>query len=511
MRIFLAWLMAIGCGTDTSAPPTKPSSTTSHAVVQGGAQDIAEFRSIVARGEVPAPEVLDEVGFFAEHAVDLPPAACGEDVCLHPMLAVAPRFNGANWTMAFIAMNSSVDPATAPRPPVHVVFALDQSSALDGYRALLATDLRALTAELRPEDRVSILAMEDQATVLVEGAIPGSVELADAIGDFSVRRAVSSVDLYDGLATAARIAEREDTELARVFVVTNGAANVQGIRSTERFVSLVSASAKLGVSYSFIGAGGAYDSTLAHAIGDLGVGNVYYAESATDLDQILRVEAATTMIPLATDFRLRVVPAPGYRVGRVYGALRARRTIDGVELSNPALFLGHREGASDTTGGRRGGGGGLFVELLADLESDVGPGLPAYSIRAEWNASGGRAVVAERDVVNVLAPGQNPDGMWPSFSDPERGKPFMMLNMLLALRATVEIYSGGDCARALGVTEMMQRSIEGWQARYADPDIDADTTLLLDLRDNVRSQCDTATRTVTPIEPVAEPLGCMML
>jgi Ca-activated chloride channel family protein len=465
----------------------------------------------VDSGEVPAPEVLDDVGFFAEHAVDLPPATCDESICLHPMLGVAPRFNGSNWTMAFIAMNSSVDPATAPRPPVHVVFALDQGAALDGYRSLLATDLRALTAELRPEDRVSIVAMENRATVLVEGAAAGSVELMEAINDLSVRRAAGSVDLYDGLVTSARIALREDTELARVFVVSNGRAGTRGIQSTERFVSLVTASAKLGVSYSFIGAGAPYDSTLARAIGDLGVGNVYYAESSTDLDQILRVEAATTLIPLATDLRLRIVPSPGYRVGRIYGALRARRTADGVELSNPALFLGHREGAMDTTGGRRGGGGGLFVELIADLDSGLGADLPAYSLRAEWNTTDGRHVVAEEDVINVLPPGQNPDGMWPSFSHPGHGKPFMMLNMYLALRATVEIYDGGDCARSLGVTDMMQRSIEGWQAEYADPDIDADTTLLLDLRDNVRSKCDTETRTVTPIEPVAEPLGCFLL
>jgi Ca-activated chloride channel family protein len=506
-KLVLAFLVA--CGSEGEPSTTSPSSTTSRGVVQGGAQDIAEFRSIVAEGNVPAPEVLDAVGFFAEHAIDLPAADCVEDVCLHPMLAVAPRFNGANWTMAFVAMNSAVDPATIPRAPAHVVFAIDQSTALETLRPLIATDLRALVGTLRPEDRVSVIAIGQRATVLVEGASPSDVALADAIDALDADRPLS-IDLYDGFATAARIANRDDTDLARVFVVTNG-RGTRGIGETERFVSLVTASAKTGVSYSIIGAGSEYDGEIAGAIADLGVGNSYYAESGTDLDQILRIEGETTLVPLATDFRLRVIPAPGYRVGRIYGALRARRTVDGVELANPALFLGHREGAEDVTGGRRGGGGGLFIELLADLESGIAPGAPAFSIRAEWNARDGRPVVAEEQVLNALAPGQNPDDMWPSFSRADYGKPFMMLNMYLALRATVELYDGGDCSRALGVSSMMQRAIEGWQARYEDPDIDADTDLLLDLRDNVDAQCSTEGRVVTAREPVQEPIGCMFL
>ncbi|NUQ79783.1 MAG: hypothetical protein HUU21_40285, partial [Polyangiaceae bacterium] len=148
--------------------------------------------------------------------------------------------------------------------------------------------------------------------------------------------------------------------------------------------------------------------------------------------------------------------------------------------------------------GRRGGGGGLFVELRADPAAGVGPNAPAFTIAASWVGSTGTPDNSERSVVNGLAPGENPPGMWPQFSDPDRGKPFMMLNMYLALRASVEFYSAGDCARAIGVVDMMGPSVEGWQAKYDDLDINDDYQLMLMLRQNLTNKCQTE----QPIQPI---------
>jgi hypothetical protein len=65
----------------------------------------------------------------------------------------------------------------------------------------------------------------------------------------------------------------------------------------------------------------------------------------------------------------------------------------------------------------------------------------------------------------------------------------MMLNMYLAFRASVELYSSGDCARAIGVVDMMAPSVEGWQGKYADPDIESDYGLMLMLRNNLVNKC----------------------
>ena len=108
--------LLIGCGSDEASGEGSPP-VGSRSVTQGGAQDIARFRSVVESGEVPAPDVLDPIGFFAEHALDQPPADCGRAVCAHPNLAVAPRFNGGNWTMAYVTLNSPIDPRDSHARP----------------------------------------------------------------------------------------------------------------------------------------------------------------------------------------------------------------------------------------------------------------------------------------------------------------------------------------------------------------------------------------------------------
>jgi hypothetical protein len=87
--------------------------------------------------------------------------------------------------------------------------------------------------------------------------------------------------------------------------------------------------------------------------------------------------------------------------------------------------------------------------------------------------------------------------MWPELSDEARGNAFMMLNMYLALRAATVFHDGGDCARAMGVIDMVAPTVEVWQAEYDNPDIWADFELLLALRANVAASCTS----VRPIEP----------
>jgi len=94
--------------------------------------------------------------------------------------------------------------------------------------------------------------------------------------------------------------------------------------------------------------------------------------------------------------------------------------------------------------------------------------------------------------------------MWPEFSDENRAKAFMALNMYLALRAAVVFYDSGDCARAQGVIDMMNTSVDLWRARRPDPDIEADAQLMDRLRTNLLGRC----RSVEPVQPRNFSGGC---
>lgn len=486
----------MGCASDEGPGITSPNKTGSLNVAQAGAQDFALFRSIVEKGEVPAPDTLDAVGFFAEHAMELPPAECGKDICIHPMLAVAPRFDDSNWTMAFVAMNTPLDPATLDRPPLHLVVAMEQSNWLATNKGALKSGVASIAKNLRPEDRISLVFM-GQSAFTAEHAVVADPAVLDASIDKWMGVA-PQVDLYDGLAEASfALNSAAGLDAKRIVLVTSGRAN-GGITDPNRIVELGEAIAAQNVALGVVGFGDDYKAEIPAALGSLGAGTYSFAADAANLTEVLTLEGETTLFPLATNFKLTVKAAKGYTIGRIYGVNRARLSQGEAVLQMPALFIGQREGAHDVGGGRRGGGGGLFVELRADPAAGVGPNAPAFTIAASWVGSTGTPDNSERSVVNGLAPGENPPGMWPQFSDPDRGKPFMMLNMYLALRASVEFYSAGDCARAIGVVDMMGPSVEGWQAKYDDLDINDDYQLMLMLRQNLTNKCQTE----QPIQPI---------
>jgi Ca-activated chloride channel family protein len=465
----------------------------------------------VERGEVPSSSTLDAVGFFAEHAIDLPAADCGANICVHSSLAVAPRFNGDNWTMAFVALNSPVDPAAVSRPPVHVVLALERSSLTRGTLWLaLREALRELTMDLRPEDLVSLVAFSHTgADLLAEGVDRRDPAIGQAFDAATELFVGDSADLYAGLATASTVAQQYEDHAARIMLVTSGVAG-RGITDPERILALGESIASSGTGLSVIGLGDAYDDRLPSALGEMGAGNYYFAQDETDLQQIFSAEAATTLVPLATNFELRVAAAPGYRVGRIYGARRATAQSAYATLSSPALFLGHRTGSTDTGEGRRGGGGGLFVELMADSLLGLRAGEPAFTVEASFeDTASGELETSSAVVTNWRPPGQNPDEMWPEFSDEARAQAFMMLNMYLALKSATELYEAGDCARAIGLVDMVDPTIPMWQDRYDNPDIWADYDLLMQLRMNLLDAC--AAQAPTPIQPTQFSGGCMGL
>ena len=497
-----------GCAgsADDGAPAPAAGPMGSRTVTQGGAQDIGHFRSIVDDGEVPEPDTIEPVGFFAEHAIDLPEADCGDSVCMHSILAVAPGIDQeSNWTMAFIALNSPVDPRELARPDTHVVLAIEDTARTALVAERTEEVIRSFVNELMPADRVSVVRIGANVDVLASGVSPTDPALAEAARGFSGTDPRTA--LYDGLATSAQVIEDlEGFEGAhRVVLVTSGTADA-GVTDSMRIVSLGDALAREGVGVSVVGAGESYRPELAMQISEGGGGSYYFAQDAEDLVEIFRLEGRTSLHPLATDFELVVEAAAGYSVGQVYGARRAWSEQAAAHLESPVLMVGNRTGATDVEEGRRGGGGGLFVELIADptLADEIGPGAAAFTATATWtDAQTGALVTQSATVENGLAPAENPSGMFPHFSDPARGKAFMMLNMYLSLRTTTELYHEGSCGQALGVLPAMELTYVGWQDEYADPDIDADWALLTALTNNVRTQC----RDTEPVAPQA-PMSC---
>ncbi len=510
----LAWTVLAfslwGCAGGDVAEGQRP--TGSVGVTQAGAQDAAHFRRLVEEGHIPEPSLLDQVGFFAEHALVQPEADCGGVICTHPSLAVAPRFDDGTWTMAFVSLNSAVDPETRPRQPVHLVLAVESSVAAGELTKSGTALFEAVLAELQPEDRLSVLSFGSEPELLVHGAIPAETDVSDLtlpIASFES----APIDLYAGIAAAAdALSSLPDfVGTSRIVLLTTGRADA-GITDQARIEALAEGLVRQGTPFSVLGMSDSFEAALPRSIAELGAGNYAFAESSDDLQTLVVQEAGVRLVPLASDVVLRVVPSPGYSVGRIYGARRASVEDGAAVLRSPALFLGTRSTAMepmDPTQDRRGGGGGLFVELVADpsMAAEIGAGQPAFRLETSYRDIDAEADVSfEAEVANDLSPGERPSENWPHFSTPEYGKAFMMLNMYLALRAMVDLYAAGDCGSALGISYMMEPGANEWQKRFDDLDIGADRDIMLGLAENIFNECR-----AVPVPPSNYEAGCFGL
>jgi len=478
----------------------------SHGVTQGGPQDIGRFRQILETGQVPSPDTLDPVGFFNEHALDLPPATCGEDICLHAMLAVAPRFDGSNWTMAYVAMNTPVDPASLPRPPMHVTVAIEKTVRTDGAWLDVMNGIRTLQSSLEATDTLSVLVFNEGAELVGRDIAQDDTDgLEQALARANMIQSDERAALYDALATAGQIADAGQGA-SRILVVTSGHADA-GIADEEQVLALAEGIVREGTSLTIVGAGEPFDPRLPYELSDIGAGAYYHPEDSVAFQEVFGVEAATTLFPIAQEFRLQVTPAPGYQVGRVYGVRRFAAQSGVALLESPALFVGHRTGGDDTEQGRRGGGGALFVELIPEPDAivTIGPNNAAFRIDATWTDPLTRQTRGTNAaVMNPLRPGETPDVSNPYFSESTRSKAYWMLNCYLALRAAVDFQQSGDCARAKGVLDMVQAMVEIWLLDTPDTDIQEDLDLMIELRFVLEDTCTA----VPPIRPQVFDGGC---
>src|SRR5262245_15577115 len=112
----LGTLTLLGCAGGGSDPPSGagPGAT---GILQGGAQDFGLFRQILEDGQIPGPETLDDIGFFAEHKLDYAQPTCGENVCMHGLLGIMGNMiTGSTCTLIQIGMNSPIDITQVQRP-----------------------------------------------------------------------------------------------------------------------------------------------------------------------------------------------------------------------------------------------------------------------------------------------------------------------------------------------------------------------------------------------------------
>lgn len=220
-----------------------------------------------------------------------------------------------------VAVTLEASPPSRARPPIHVAIVLDRSGSMSGGKLEHATHAaRALVAQLRPEDRFSLISYGSDVFV----DLPST--RASAAGQRAAGRALARMcadggtNLSGGL-TAARqqlAGPGAAGEIRRVVLISDGQAN-EGIVDPAGLADLAADIATRGISLTTVGVGLDFDERVMARMAVAGRGHYYFAESAGALARMFAEEMHKLGAIAATGVSLAVAPAPGVEVVEVYG------------------------------------------------------------------------------------------------------------------------------------------------------------------------------------------------
>jgi Ca-activated chloride channel family protein len=463
----LTCALAAGCGDDDSGDAAQgPGST---GIGQGGAQDFGAFRALLDVGEIPGPDTLDSVGFFNEHKIELPPAECGHDVCVHGLLGVMGNMiSGANCTMVMIGLNSPLDPASIERPPLNLALAIDTSGSMAGAPIARVREglLRMLDA-LQPEDHVSLVAFSDRARVIADGDSGDFRTFAAAIEEL---HAAGSTNIYDGLRSAYELVERDfDAERQnRVILLSDGEATA-GVLQSARIAELGRAYAEQGIGLSTIGLGVEFDPALLRTLAEAGAGTFHFVEDAAAVREVFSEEVQLVVVPIAQRGTLELRVAEGYELRALYGTRLSNLDPTSAWIELPTLHIAHRQSADDVEGGRRGGGGVIIAELVpaGDSPADVGSIELAYDDPRSGERVSQEALVSSPEIDDDTLEGGY-------FGGPGVEKAFVALNVYAGFEIAATAAAGGDYGTAIATLEALADNASEWLDANPDPDIEDD-------------------------------------
>jgi Ca-activated chloride channel family protein len=470
-----ALMLAPACGMDSSDASAGggEGGGGGFGVGQGGAQDFGQFRAILDAGEIPGPETLDDVGFFNEHKLELPPADCGQDVCVHGELGVMGNMiTGSNCTLVMLGMNTAVDPSEMERPPLNLAIVVDTSGSMMGDPiAYLREGLFRMLDDLQPEDRISLVAFSSEAAVVAEHVAGDDPMLSLAIGNLSAN---GQTNIYDGLRMGYELVERyaEPGLQNRLILLSDGEATA-GITSPARLVNLSTEYSLAGYALSTIGVGEEFDPALMRELSETGSGAFYFLEDPSAVVEVFEEEVKTFLVPLAQDVVVDLVVDPGYSLRAIYGTKNAQVWGNTGHLEIPSLQIAHRTSVDDNANGRRGGGGAIIAELVPRSPGEVAEAGTVGSLQMTYDRpSDGEAVEQAFKITTALQPGDTPEAGEFSFTGVE--KAFVMLNVFAGFEMASTRAAYGDYNGALAVLVPLSDGVEAWLEGNPDADIEDD-------------------------------------
>ncbi len=224
---------------------------------------------------------------------------------------------------------------TTRRPPLNLAFVIDRSGSMSGTPLQMARQAAvAAVRQMRPDDRVSVVAFDQQVDVIVPSQpVTDREAIIRAIDGIDDR---GSTDLHSGwLEGATQVAQHlTPGALNRVIILSDGQANA-GVTDRGEIARDVRGLTERGISTTAIGLGAHYDEELLLAIADAGDGNFEHVEDPARLPTFFEEELQGLTRTTGRMVSLGLEPNPefGVQVQDVLTAL-TRNTYGRLQLPN---------------------------------------------------------------------------------------------------------------------------------------------------------------------------------
>ncbi len=266
----------------------------------------AVIRQSLNAGQLPPPDAvrIEEMVNYFPYAH---PAPAAGGAPFRPTVTVFDTPWNAGTDLVHVAIQGRM-PAVRDRPPLNLVFLVDTSGSMDDpdKLPLLKQSFRLLLDNLRPADRVAIVAYAGSAG-LVLGPTPASDR-------GTILRAVGSLcsggSTYGerGLEMAYAIAGTMAAEgkVTRILLATDGDFNV-GIDDPAALTDYIAAKRDSGVYLSVLGFGrGNLDDATMQALAQNGNGIAAYIDTLNEAQKVLVDQLTGALFPIADDVKVQV-------------------------------------------------------------------------------------------------------------------------------------------------------------------------------------------------------------
>ncbi len=399
---------------------------------QGGAQDIAHFRSVSLNGDfLPATNDLTIEGLMGEHDLTLPEGRpCRQTFCLTgaAMPAALPLRPDDQWFVG-LGFSSNVDANKLQREPLSLVMVVDRSGSMSGWpMQQVKYALHSVTGKLRKGDRIGIIIYGDEPlTHLPMTEWSGNEDSINAAIDSIAIE--GSTALEDGLRAGYTMASEElrrSHGKTRVMLFTDENPNV-GDTSAEGFMAQAEAGSRSGVGLTTFGVGVHFDAELATHVSSVRGGNLFFIDNEGSAKQVFDREFFNMVNEVAHDIDLAFVPPPGFRITGVFGVpdeLMTSAPEGAIKVHISTAFLSSN-------------GGGIYLTLAKD---SAHADLPAASLpqgapllTGTLRYADARTGKVDQDKIVVLRPGNEPAPV-------ALGKAQLLVDEFVTMRSALAVY-----------------------------------------------------------------------